>query len=49
MAKEIKTGGAKIETILSPSLKKKFASKCKKAGSSMSQVNRDLIQKWLKD
>jgi len=48
MARETKTGGQKLETVLSPSLHKKFKKQCKKLNISMAQQMRDLIQKSLK-
>lgn len=48
MPREKKTG-SKTETFLAPSLKKKFKAKCKRNNISMAQVQRDLIQKYVKD
>lgn len=48
MAKEVKSKGVKVEVLLAASTKKKFASKAKKANSSMSQVLRDFVQSYVK-
>lgn len=44
MSAEVKTKGAKVETIVSKSLHKQFRSRCKKLNVSMSQRLRDLMQ-----
>lgn len=38
----------KVETLIAPSLKKKFAAKAKKLNTSMSDLVRDFIQKFCK-
>lgn len=48
MPTEKKSKGVKTETVISPSLKKRFAAKCKKQNISQSQVLRDLIQAFVK-
>lgn len=40
--------GAKVETKVAPSLKKKFERKCKKQNISMAQVLRDFIQGFVR-
>lgn len=46
--KTIKTGGQKLETVISKSLHKQFRKYCKGKNISMSQRLRDLIQKDVK-
>ena len=48
MASEVKSRGQKVETFIAPSLHKKFKSKVGKNATTMSQVIRDLIQKYVK-
>lgn len=48
MARETRTGGTKVETVLSPSLHKKFKAKCKRENISMAQHIRDMIQACVK-
>jgi len=48
MPSEVKTGKAKLEAVVSASLRKKFYSRCKKLNVSAAQRIRDLVQKDLK-
>lgn len=45
---EIKSRSTKVETVLSPSLKAKFKSRCKKLNVSAAQRLRDIVQQDLK-
>lgn len=45
---EVKSTGVKIETKIAPSLRKKLAAKAKKNNTSVAQVLRDFVQKYVK-
>lgn len=47
--KETRSRGAKVEFILSPSLKKRLQRKAAKANTSVSQIMRDLTQRFVKE
>jgi hypothetical protein len=49
MPKEVKTSGVKIETHVAPSLRQKFKRKAAKNNTSMKQILRDFIQKYVKE
>jgi hypothetical protein len=48
MAKKVLKDASKVEVLLAASTKKRFAAKAKKAGSSMSEVLRNLVRAYVK-